>query len=324
MRIEEIYKLVKDKIGAIENKIQAELKTDYPIITKMGNHIVKSGGKRIRPALLCLAARACGYSGDRDINYGVVFEFVHTSTLIHDDIIDHSDLRRGKTVLNKVFGTNMSILFGDHLYNSAMRLAIKYNDFRIVRLINVATDKMITGEILQSERNYKPELSMQEYMDLIERKTAYVFASCAQAAPILAESGKAIEQEFFNYGMNLGIAFQLIDDYFDYASSEKKLGKPVGSDLREGKLTFPILRLIEKEGSKISRIVKSSFKNKLVEETDMTFLIRRLNESGSLEETRLEALKYAKAAVDSLKSVEDSPYRKALEELPVFVVERNK
>lgn len=324
MRIENIYDLVKDKIAKVEEKIQEELKNDVPVITRMGNHIIKSGGKRIRPALLCLAARACGYQGDRDINYGVVFEFVHTATLIHDDIIDHADLRRGKTVLNKIFGTNLSILFGDHLYNSAMRLAIKYDDFRIVKLINLATDKMITGEIIQSERNFKPEISMAEYIDLIERKTAYVFASCSQAAPILAESGEEAEKGFFNYGMNLGIAFQLIDDYFDYASSEKKLGKPVGSDLREGKITYPMLKLIENDGSRISSIIKKSFKNQMVEESDMDFLVSRMKESGALEETRQEALRYARSAVDSLKFLEPSSYKEALEALPLYVVERNK
>ena len=324
MRIEDIYKLVKDKIERVEDKIQEELKNEAPIITRMGNHIVKSGGKRIRPALLCLAARACGYEGEKDINYGVVFEYVHTATLIHDDIIDHADLRRGKTVLNKKFGTNLSILFGDHLYNSAMRLAIKYDDFRIVRLINVATDRMITGEILQSERNFKPDLSMDEYMDLIQRKTAYVFASCSAAGPILAEMGEEAEKNFFDYGMNLGIAFQLIDDYFDYASTEKKLGKPVGSDLREGKITHPMLQLLEKEEKSIKPIIRKSFKDMEVSDDDMEFLVTHLKESGALEGTRQEALRYANAAIDSIKSLAPSRYKDAMEALPLYVVERNK
>ena len=324
MQLETIYSLIKDKIKATERLMREELRSDVPVIHRMGTYITQSGGKRIRPAVLCLSAKSCGYEGDKDVRFGVVFEFVHTATLIHDDIIDNSDLRRGRRVMNKKFGTTLSILFGDYLFNVAMEMALRDDDFRIVRLINKATDKMIQGEIIQSERNYSADLSLDDYMDLIERKTAYVFASAAQAAPILAGSGTKVEEEFFEYGMNLGIAFQLIDDYFDYASTEEKLGKPVGSDLREGKITYPILTLLERSGKKPREVVKRCFDTRSVREEDLQYLLTEMRECGALEATKESALQYASKAAKSLTLLEDSAYLDALRELPVFVVERNK
>lgn len=324
MQPDKIYALIKGKIKDTERLIAQQMESDVAVITRMGNHLVESGGKRIRPALLQLCAAACGYEGNKDVRYGMVFEFVHTATLIHDDIIDNAELRRGKQVIHRKYGTTLSILFGDYVYNSAMAMALRDDDFRIVRLICEATAKMIEGEIIQAERNYSIDLSLGDYLDLISRKTAYLFSSCAQAGAILSEAGVDVEKELRNYGLNLGIAFQLIDDYFDYASSSKKLGKPVGSDLQEGKITFPVLLLIERTGSKALDVVKDAFSRKSVTESEMAFLLASMKECNALQDTRKEAKEYAQKAIDSLTMFKSSPYLDALKALPEFVVERNK
>lgn len=324
MRLEQIYSLIKGKLADSERLIREELASDIPIVREMGVYITESGGKRIRPALLCLCAGACGYSGDKDVRYGVVFEFVHTATLIHDDIIDNSDLRRGRIVLNRTFGTTLSILFGDLLFNNAMRLALRDDDFRIVRLICEATDKMIGGEIIQSRRNFNADLTMADYLDLIQRKTAWIFASAARAAAILADGGDDIEKEMFSYGMNLGMAFQLIDDYFDYASSEKQLGKPVASDLREGKITHPLLVLQEMDGGSTREIVREAFARQRVDNAESAEIINRLRLSGALERTKEEARAYARRAIDNLGLLPESRYTQALRRLPDLLVEREK
>jgi octaprenyl-diphosphate synthase len=290
----------------------------------MGRHITEGGGKRIRPALLYLAAAACGFEGEKDVRYGVVFEFVHTATLIHDDIIDHAETRRGRPVLNSLYGTTLAILFGDHLFNSAMEMAIRDDDFRVVRLINQATARMIEGEIIQAKRNFFADLTIDNYMELIRRKTAYVFAAAAQSAAVLAEAGEEVEKEFFNYGLHLGYAFQLIDDYFDYAATEKQLGKPVGADLQEGKLTYPTLMLLQHDEARFRPIILNAFERQKVLPEEMDTVLKGLRSTGALEETKNMAMSHAERAIEHLTLLGPSPYLDALRQLPRFVVERQK
>ncbi len=324
MRRNKIFALIKNKLAQTEKQILGEMSSDIPVVREMGSYITESGGKRIRPALLSLSGLACGYQGDKDIRYGVVFEFVHTATLIHDDIIDESELRRGRRVMHDIYGTTISILFGDYLYNTAMEMALRDDDLRIIRLICRATNRMIEGEIIQEKRNYIVELSIDDYMDLITRKTADLFSSCALAGAILADAGEEVENAMANYGLNLGIAFQIVDDYFDYSATRERIGKPVGSDLNEGKITYPLLVLFERAGEEAIKIVKAAFTRRSVNEDKLQRLIAMMRKHNALEETIDVARFYAEKAREALEPLPPSDYLEALLELPRYVVERSK
>jgi octaprenyl-diphosphate synthase len=324
MRPDKIYSLIEDKLAETEKMIKAELEHDIPVVREMGAYITGSGGKRIRPALLSLCARACGYTGTKDIRYGVIYEFVHTATLIHDDIIDSAELRRGRKVMHDIFGTTISILFGDWLYNTAMEMALRDDDLRIIRLICRATNRMIEGEIIQEKRNYKIETGIDDYMDLITRKTADLFSSCALTGAILAGAGEEIEEAMSAYGLNLGIAFQLIDDYFDYSATSKRIGKPVGGDLNEGKITYPVLLALERAGKEIRPIVEAVFANRKAEEGEVKALIDLMKRHSTLDDTVKAARVFAEKAREALTVLPESDYHEALLQLPRYVVERNK
>lgn len=324
MRPDHIYSLVKNKIESIEKEIRRAFSSEVPVVAQMGSYVTESGGKRIRPVLLCLSAASCGYEGGKDVRYGVVYEFVHTATLIHDDIIDEAELRRGRPVLHHRYGTTLSILFGDLLYNKAMNLALRDDDLKIIRLISGATARMIEGEIVQSERNFSVDLSLADYMDLIQRKTADLFACCAQTGAILAEADESVEMALKEYGFNLGLAFQLIDDYFDYASDQRQIGKPVGNDLKEGKVTYPLLVLFSRTGSRAVDMVAESFRERNVSPDMLSGILDLMREHNALEATVEAAKGFADKAREIAGIIPDSPYRQALEELPRFVVERTK
>lgn len=323
MSLREIYSSIENKVRDVENLLEKELAGDLSIVEEMGRHVFEGGGKRIRPALLCLAARALGYEGNKDVRYGAVFELVHTATLVHDDIIDKAQTRRGRQVLNREYGTTISILFGDYLYNKAMEMAIRDDDFRIVRLINQATEKMIGGEVLQHFRNFSPDQTLEEYLDLIERKTAWVFAACGKSAAMLAGADEDVSERMFEYGKNLGMAFQVIDDYFDYAAKEETLGKPVGGDLREGKITYPVLRFLHYHPEQ-KTVIAAAFEEKEISAGGMEDLIRLMNKCGALEETRAEARQYAARAVELLEPLQRSSAFKALRKLPEYIISREK
>ena len=324
MRPDRIYALIEDKMASVEELVRAELKSGVGIVEEMGTYVTSSGGKRIRPALTCLSALACGYRGDKDVRYGVVFEFVHTATLIHDDIIDDAELRRGRKVLHDIYGTTLSILFGDHLYNLGMEMALRDDDFRIVRLICKATAEMIEGEIIQEKQNYSTDYTLDDYMDLINRKTAGIFASCAETGALLAGAGSEVEKAMREYGLNLGLAFQIVDDYFDYGATKERIGKPVGSDLNEGKITYPIFLLFDRAGKEARSLVDSVFEHRRAEASEIKRLVELMKRHGVLKDTLDAAREFSRRAVQALVALPDSKFKEALEALPSYVVERSK
>ena len=324
MRPDRIYALIEGKMAQVEDLVRAELKSDVAVVEEMGDYVTSSGGKRIRPALTCLSALACGYSGDKDVRYGVVFEFVHTATLIHDDIIDEAELRRGRKVLHDIYGTTLSILFGDHLYNRAMEMALRDDDFRIVRLICKATAEMIEGEIIQEKQNFSMDYGLDDYMDLIRRKTAGIFASCSETGALLAGVKSEVEEAMRDYGLNLGLAFQIVDDFFDYGATKERIGKPVGSDLNEGKITYPVFLLLERAEDEAMSLVDSVFKRRGAEAGEIERLVELMKLHGVLEDTLEAARGFSEKAIGALDVLPKSKYREALERLPSFVVERSK
>src|SRR5205814_2852806 len=226
-----------------------------------------SGGKRIRPAVLLMAARLAGYRGDRAILYAAVVEFIHTATLVHDDIIDDSELRRGQLAVHSRWGNDITVLLGDYLYIKSMALALTHDSLEIIRLLCDVTLRMIEGELYQLTKNGDADISEEEHFDIIRRKTAYLFGGCAQIGGMLGKVSPEQEQALREYGFNLGIAFQLVDDLLDYTGDAATVGKPIGSDLREGKVTLPLIHLQRQEQDGIaSRIIRDVIGSRAVTE----------------------------------------------------------
>jgi octaprenyl-diphosphate synthase len=232
--------LVEAKLALVEKELLERTRSPIPTIGQIGDYLVEGGGKRIRPALLLLASRVLGYQGERDVRYAAVIEFIHTATLVHDDIIDAAELRRGRPSVNRRWGNELTVLFGDYLYMKSMEIALEEGDLRVLRLLSDVTLRMTEGEIVGSERRGSVDLGLEEYLDIVRRKTALLFAAACRIPSFLVED-EAHGATLWEFGLALGTAFQLRDDLLDYTASEKDLGKPVLSDLREGKLTLPLI-----------------------------------------------------------------------------------
>jgi octaprenyl-diphosphate synthase len=232
--------LVETKLRLVEEELLSRTRSPIGTIAEIGDYLVEGGGKRIRPALLLLAARVLGYEGDRDVSYAAVIELIHTATLVHDDIIDEAELRRGRPSVNRRWGNELTVLFGDYLYMRSMEIALEEGDLRVLKLLSDVTLEMTEGEIIASESRGSIDLDLAEYLDVVRRKTALLFGAACRIPAFLVDAGRHAET-LWEFGLALGTAFQLQDDLLDYTASEKELGKPVLSDAREGKLTLPLL-----------------------------------------------------------------------------------
>lgn len=234
---------VEDKLKLVERELETRTRSNTPTIGLIGEYLVDGGGKRIRPALLLLSAQILGYSGDRDVRYGAVIELIHTATLVHDDIIDAADIRRGRESVNHRWGNELTVLFGDYLYMKSMEIALDEGDLRVLRVLSDVTLEMTEGEIIGSEIRGSLDVSLERYLDIVRRKTALLFGAACRI-PTFLPGVSAQGDTLWRYGLALGTAFQLQDDLLDYTASEKDLGKPVLSDLREGKLTLPLILVL--------------------------------------------------------------------------------
>jgi octaprenyl-diphosphate synthase len=237
---------IEAKLKSVETVLAERTRSGIPTISLIGDYLVEGGGKRIRPALLLLGAHMLGYEGDRDVRYGAMIELLHTATLVHDDIIDDAELRRGRKSVNRRWGNELTVLFGDFLYMKSMEIALEEGDLRVLRLLCDVTLRMTEGEIIGAERRGLLDLTLEGYLDIVRRKTALLFAGACRIPSFLVtsafgETGETWGDRLWEYGLSLGIAFQLQDDLLDYTASEADLGKPVLSDLREGKLTLPLI-----------------------------------------------------------------------------------
>src|SRR6059058_4683489 len=228
----------------VDREFGRQIESQVDLIPKIGKYIQTSGGKRMRPAVLLMAARLSGYQGDRAILYAAVVEFIHTATLVHDDIIDDAELRRGRLAVHSRWGNDITVLLGDYLYIKSMALALTHYALEIIRLLCDVTLRMIEGELYQLTKNGDADITEDEHFDIIHRKTAYLFGGCAQIGGMLGGVSAEREQALQEYGFNLGIAFQLVDDLLDFTGDLKAVGKPIGADLREGKMTLPLIHLL--------------------------------------------------------------------------------
>jgi octaprenyl-diphosphate synthase len=321
--LRDIIQLVEEDLARVEEIFEAQFRSDVGLVGEIGRYIREGGGKRIRPALLLLACRLCGYRGDRAVTLASVVEFIHTATLLHDDIIDEATVRRGKRSVNSRWGNDITVLLGDFLYTKSMSMALSQDNLPVLRLLSDVTLRMIEGELLEIERNGDLRMSEAQHLDIIRRKTADLFAACMSIGAILGDVGEDKRRALTSYGLNLGICFQMVDDLLDFTADEKVLGKPVNNDLREGKLTLPVIFLLRKAGTAGAQTVSHVLADRGFERVTREDLLRLAREHGALEEARALAARYAEAARKDLAVFERSPFREALEVLPDFILSRD-
>jgi octaprenyl-diphosphate synthase len=321
--LKDIVQLVEDDLARVEDLFEEQVRSDVRLVSEIARYIREGGGKRIRPALLLLASRLCGHRGQRAVLLASVVEFIHTATLLHDDIIDEATVRRGRRSVNSRWGNDITVLLGDFLYTKSMAMALSQDNLRILRLLSDVTLKMIEGELLEIERNGNLDVREDDHLDIIKRKTAYLFSCCTQIGAILGAEDAEREAALARYGLSLGICFQMVDDMLDFTADEKVLGKPVANDLREGKLTLPAIFLLKRAGPPVAEKVAAVLADRGFGRVTREEIVRLAREHGALDEARRRAEEQAEAARQELAAFERSPYREALAVLPDFILARD-
>ena len=319
----EIFELLRDDLAAIEREFGRDTVSDVEAITEIGEYLRGGGGKRIRPALLLLSSKLFNYQGRGAIRLGAVDEIIHTATLVHDDIIDEAKTRRGRPAANTQWGNSKCVLAGDWLYMQAFKIAVQERNFRILDTLIELTQQMVEGELLQMEKLGKC-ISLKEHFDLIFRKTACLFSVCMRMGGILGGATPEQEKRLGQYGRDLGMAFQIVDDVLDLTASEDVLGKPVASDLREGKVTMAVIHALERctpeEKGKIETVLADRAFNGVTHQQ----ILEILNRYGSVEAANAHAFEYAESARKAICQFPDSEIKRALLWAPEFVVAREK
>ena len=318
----EIFDLLHDDLAAIEREFGRDTVSGVRAITEIGEYLRAGGGKRLRPALLLLSSKLMNYTGQGAIKLGAVVEIIHTATLVHDDIIDEAQTRRGRPAANTQWGNSKCVLAGDWLYMQAFKIAVQERNFQILDTLIDLTQAMVEGELLQIERLGKA-ITIEEHFELIHRKTACLFSVCMKLGGILARVSEAEQQKLANYGRDLGMAFQIVDDVLDLTASEEVLGKPVASDLREGKATMPVLHALQhctaEERATIESVLKDGGFNGITP-ADIVAVLQRY---GSIEAAYAQANEFAGRARQALCTFPDSEIKRVLLWVPDFVVERH-
>jgi len=319
----EIFELLHDDLLAIEVEFGQDTVSNVSAITEIGEYLREGGGKRIRPALLLLAAKLFNYRGTGAVRLGAVVEIIHTATLVHDDIIDEAQTRRGRPAANTRWGNSKCVLAGDWLYMQSFKIAVQERNFRVLDTLIELTQQMVEGELLQMEKLGKL-ITLEEHFDLIFRKTACLFSVCMRLGAILGGASPEQEEAAGSYGRNLGMAFQIVDDVLDLTASESVLGKPVASDLREGKVTMAVIHALERctpqEREKIATVLRDRAFNGVTHAD----ILAILNRYGALEAANARAAEYAEAARKAICTFPDSEIKRALLWAPDFVVAREK
>ena len=317
----EIFELIREDLEKIEAAFGADTVCSVDAVTAIGHYLQTGGGKRLRPALVLLASRLCGASTSSAIQLGAVVEIIHTATLVHDDVIDGADRRRGRPSTNSRWGNQVSVLAGDWLYMQSFQIALRERNFEILDILIRLTQMMVEGELLQLEKLGRI-ISEEEHFDLIHRKTACLFAASAHLGAIVGGIDGARATALAEYGRNLGMAFQLVDDLLDFTADEGELGKPVGSDLREGKVTLPLLLALRQCGADERRLMETVLAERAYHSVSLDQILGVLERYGCADAVRARAAEFSRRALRHLDSFPDTPYRRALEALPDFVLHR--
>jgi octaprenyl-diphosphate synthase len=314
--------LVAEKLVATEEVFRRHLDSDVPFIHQAGAYIRQGGGKRIRPALLLLAARLLGHDSEEEVTYAAVVEFIHNATLIHDDIIDHAHLRRGQPTLNHLWGNNLTVLLGDWIYTKAMQMALSHGQLEVVQRLCAATLRMTEGELLALERLGAIDLTVEEYFEVIDRKTSHLFAAACSIPALIPPRRPEAGQVLALYGRALGTCFQIVDDLLDFTARESELGKPVLSDLKEGKLTLPLILLLCRISPAERRLIQTVLEERCFERVAQQQILEVVTREGTLDEAREMAVSYAARAQQELEFFPPGDAREALEFAPDFVLHR--
>lgn len=323
MDFKAIYSVVADDFEAVNRFILKHLDSSVPLVREVGEYIVGSGGKRLRPLVSLLSARATGYTGDRHVDVAAVIEFLHTATLLHDDVVDDSGLRRGRPTVNAVWGNAASVLVGDFLISRAFQLIVALRNEHLLDILSASTNIISEGEVLQLINCRDPDTSEERYMRVIHHKTAKMFESAAETGAVLGDGAgdPAIRSALAHYGRYLGIAFQLVDDVLDYTGDPDALGKNIGDDLAEGKPTLPLIHTMREGDERQRRLIRQAILTGGLDSLDE--IVATVQGSGGLEYTMSQARRHTELALESLAPVRPSSWRDALEGLARLAVDRN-
>jgi len=319
--LENLYALIGPDMKAVDAVIRDRLHSEVALVRQVAEYIIGSGGKRMRPALVLLAAGAMGYAGRHHHDLAAVVEFIHTATLLHDDVVDESDLRRGRNTANAMFGNAASVLVGDFLYSRAFQMMVAVNDMRVMSVLSDATNVIAEGEVLQLMNCHDADVDERRYLQVIRYKTAKLFEAAAQLGAILGGAAPDVERALADYGMHLGTAFQLVDDVLDYSGLEGDTGKHLGDDLAEGKPTLPLIYVLQNGTPEQSACVRRA-----IEEggrDDFPEVLAAIQASGALAHARRQAAHEAELARVAINDLNDTKYREALLKLTFFAVERD-
>jgi len=318
----EVFELLRDDLAAIEREFGRDTVSTVRAITDIGEHLRAGGGKRIRPALLLLAAKLFPHDEKSGVRLGAVVEIIHTATLVHDDIIDEAKTRRGRPAANTQWGNSKCVLAGDWLYMQAFKIAVQERNFRVLDVLIDLTQQMVEGELLQMEKLGKC-ISLEDHFDLIFRKTACLFCASMRLGAIIGKASEEQESRLGEYGRNLGLAFQIVDDVLDLTASEEVLGKPVASDLREGKVTMAVIHALEQCTAAERKLVETVLEERAFSSVQHAQILEMLDRYGSIAYAHDAAAKHAEAARKAICSFPDSEIKRALLSIPDFVVERS-
>ncbi len=322
LTVTEVFDLVRSDLQKVEEELAQQTLSSVQPVAEIGQYLQASGGKRLRPALLLLSSKFCGYEGAAAIRLAAAMELIHTATLVHDDVIDKAETRRGRPSINHRWGNHLSVLAGDWLYMQAFGIALGERNFKILDLLIGLTQAMVEGELLQLNGLGKASTTEDEYFDLAYRKTACLFSACLRVGALLGSRSEEEEGALGAYGINLGLAFQLVDDILDFTSSEAKLGKPVGSDLRAGKATLPLIYLLRRLRAEEADRVARAFERGDFQPAAFSEILELAERSGALTEARQRALELARDAKRCLEGFPESQDKDTLLSLPDFIVER--
>ena len=320
LTIDEVKELAAADMRAVDHLIRESLRSDVALVSQVSEYIVTSGGKRLRPLVVLLATRALGYTGDLHVHAAAIIEFIHTATLLHDDVVDSSARRRGRDTANTVFGNQASVLVGDFLYSRAFQMMVDIGSMKVMQILADATNTIAAGEVMQLMNVHDADVTEEAYRQVIYRKTARLFEAGAQIAAVFAERTPADEPAMITYGQNLGTAFQLVDDALDYDASPKELGKNLGDDLAEGKTTLPLIYVMKNGSDADRKLIRAAIESAGIDQLDAVQAI--VESTGALRYTLTCAQNAADVAIDAISGLPESAYKQALVAIAEFSVSR--
>ena len=318
----EVHALIADDLKAVNEEIIKRMQSPVALIPQLASHIVAAGGKRLRPMLTLASAELCGYTGKRHITLATCVEFIHTATLLHDDVVDESELRRGRDTANAIFGNSASVLVGDFLFSRSFELMVEDGSLKVLGILSRASSVIAEGEVLQLMTTNDTETGETQYLQVIESKTAQLFAAACQIGAVVADRPKVEEDALEAFGMNLGVVFQLIDDVLDYQADQEKLGKTVGDDFREGKITLPVILAFRRGDEEERTFWRRTLEDLEQTDDDLEHAIKLMHKHSSLSDSIDRARHYGAIARDALGIFKDCPQKRALIGLIEFCIQR--